>query len=107
MDKSELRKMLDEKVAAKVEEGYEIPTYAMDVATTDRVKRQLGHQGHAVEHEPVSSEWDMYLTKVESGTYVPRKLKAPVEISPVLPVTTQSPERNGSSTSGTWKARRH
>ncbi|AXH60200.1 hypothetical protein [Pseudomonas amygdali] len=106
MDKAELRKMLDEQVAAKVGEGYTITTYAMDVASTDRVKRAMGYQGKAPEHEDGSAEWSSYLHEVEAGTYVPERIKKPVSIQ-----TGQSAPQPGqegaSGTVGLWKVRRH
>ena len=41
MSKAELSKLLEEKVQEKVKEGFSIPTYALDAASRDRVKRAL------------------------------------------------------------------
>lgn len=106
MDKAELRKMLDEQVAAKVGEGYTITTYAMDVASTDRVKRALGHHGHAPEHEDGAAEWSSYLQDVEAGTYVPETTRQPANTK--AEKAPAQPSQEGSSGSvGLWKARRH
>lgn len=106
MDKAELRRILNEKVEEKVAEGYTITTYAMDVASTDRVKRELSPHGHAIPHEDESPEWESYLKQVEAGTYVPEQVTAQPVAQPEKPMT--QPGHEGVSGSvGLWKARRH
>lgn len=106
MNKAELSKLLEEKVQEKVNEGYSIPTYAMDVASRDRVKRALHPQSHAILHENHADEdWQEYLKQVEEGTYEPGR-HALVVKTPDTSVASSIGE-TGSSSAGLWKARRH
>lgn len=106
MDKTELSRMLSEKVEAKVAEGYSITTYAMDVASTDRVKRELGPHGHAIPHEDESAEWKFYIKQVQAGTYVPEQVTSQPAAQPENTVTQPGNEVVCVSV-GLWKARRH
>lgn len=107
MNKSELSKLLAEKVQEKVNEGFSIPTYAMDAASRDRVKRALHPQSHPIPHENNSAEeWEEYIKQVETGTYTPSH--RPHEILDALPTSADSkPSVHSSGSVGLWKARRH
>lgn len=107
MNKAELSKMLEEKVREKVGAGYEIPTYAMDLASTDRLKRDMGNHGrsiHPPEHE--RSEWEEYLSQVEAGTYHPDQVRT----APKPAQENSSPpagESPACGSNGLWRVRRH
>jgi hypothetical protein len=108
MDKAELRRMLDQKVAEKVDSGYKIPTYAMDLAATDRVKRELCPKVSASPPvEPEHDEWNEFLSSVESGAYKPERVRVAPLIEPVEIVQRSGPQAEASSSVGLWKVRRH
>lgn len=105
MDKAELSRLLSEKVQEKLNEGYSIPTYALDAASRDRVKRELKPHGHTIPNENrETEEWQDYLQQVETGTYKPESPKPLLE----TPLATSTPAADaGSGSGGLWKARRH
>lgn len=106
MDKAELSKLLSEKVQEKLNEGYSIPTYALDAASRDRVKRELQPHGHTIPNENrETEEWQDYLQQVETGTYKPASRK-PLD-TPQPTSTPAADQYAGSGSAGLWKARRH
>jgi hypothetical protein len=102
-----MRDWLAEQVEAKVKEGYTVNTYAMDVATADRLKQSLKVQGHEVLHDTSpTDEWVDYLKQVQGGTYKPQHSG----IKPFQPVPTTEPVPSSDGASGgvgIWRARRH
>lgn len=107
MDKAELSKLLEEKVQEKLKEGYSIPTYALDAASRDRVKRGLNPQSHAIPHENhTAEEWQDYLRQVEGGTYEPERPRHEIEVTPPTSGTPKAGDQACGSV-GLWKARRH
>ncbi|MBI6882352.1 hypothetical protein [Pseudomonas putida] len=106
MNKSELSKLLDQKVQEKLQGGYSITTYAMDAASRDRVKSSLKPPSHKIEHHnDAFQEWQEYLSKVESGTYQPEHVRPTTETPSIKPEADAVP--TASSSVGQWKARRH
>ena len=107
MSKAELSKLLEEKVQEKVKEGFSIPTYALDAASRDRVKRALHPQSHPVPHENHSAEeWEEYIKQVEAGTYAPSHRAHETQEAP-HPPTNSKPSDHSCGSVGLWKARRH
>lgn len=107
MNKAEMSRILEEKVQEKLKEGYSIPTYALDAASRDRVKRGLQPQGHPVPHDDQSSTaWQEYIRQVEEGIYEPDRsakhskvvTSSPAESIPVVVAC---------GSVGLWKAKRH
>jgi hypothetical protein len=107
MNKAEMSRILEEKVQEKLKEGYSIPTYALDAASRDRVKRGLHPQGHPIPHDDQSAaEWQEYIRQVEEGTYEPNRHGNHRETQILSPsVSTTATTASGSV--GLWKARRH
>lgn len=107
MDKAELSKLLEQQVQDKLRQGYSIPTYALDAASRDRVKRGLKPHGHELPHENNAAEhWQEYIRELETGagTFIHER-PAP-ETS--IPTPESSITCNQScSSAGLWKARRH
>jgi hypothetical protein len=107
MNKPELSKLLEEKVQEKIKEGFTIPTYALDAASRDRVKRALHPQSHSVPHENHSTEeWEEYIKQVEAGTYAPTHRAQETREAP-QPSTNSKPSDHPCGSTGLWKARRH
>jgi hypothetical protein len=107
MNKAELSRLLEQKVQEKIQDGYSITTYAMDVASRDRVKRSLKPLTHHVEHhDDTAEEWQKYLSQVEAGTYQSEGARVEIDPPPSAPPGKEATTIASSST-GLWKARRH
>ena len=99
--------MLEEKVQEKIKEGFNIPTYALDAASRDRVKRALHPQSHPVPQENHSNEeWEDYIKQVEAGTYAPTHQARKIQGAPQTTQNSKPIDHHCCST-GLWKARRH
>lgn len=108
MNKAELSKLLDEKVADKLKGGYEILNYAMDAASRDKLKRNLKVQGHRIPHEDCrQEEWLDYLWQVEQGLYRGAEPLGQAKVETNLPEPPANAGKSDSSSAGLWRARRH
>lgn len=73
MDKNALREMLAQQVQQKVESGYEVKTYAADLAGQDALKRSLALPVAQRAKKKEADAYDLYLESVKNGTYTPIK----------------------------------
>lgn len=106
MTKSELRQMLEMKVEEKVGQGFEIPTYAMDVAATDRLKHGLKAHSRPMDYDDQKErEWMEFLRQVEIGIYKPES--NPLAHAPAKPQEKDLLSMASSGSVGLWKVRRH
>lgn len=106
MTKAELRQMLENKVEAKVGQGYEIPTYAMDVAATDRLKHDLKPHARPMDHDDQKErDWAEFLSQAEAGSYQPETRS--LAHTPAVPDGKALPSTTSTGSVGLWKVRRH
>ena len=76
MNKQQLSQMLDQKVQEKLQEGYAITTYAMDLAQQQLLKRSLNPKPPGARPDNQSEQqWQLYLQQIKDGTYVPEDLE--------------------------------
>jgi hypothetical protein len=108
MNKAELSKLLEQKVADKLQGGYEILNYAMDAASRDKLRRDLKVHGHQIPHEDCrQEEWRDYLWQVEHGLYRGEEPLRQAKVEIIQPGQPASAGESNSSSAGLWKARRH
>ncbi|MFK3607862.1 hypothetical protein PVE_R2G0544 [Pseudomonas veronii 1YdBTEX2] len=108
MNKAELSKMLEGKVAEKLQDGYEILNYAMDAASRDKLRRDLKIHGHNIPHEDGKhEEWQNYLWQVEHGLYRGEAPPKRVSVETLQPGEPANAGELNSTSAGLWKARRH
>jgi len=74
MDKNALRELLAQQVQQKVDSGYEVKTYAADLAGQDALKRSLSMPvAQRAPKKKDADAYDLYLESVKNGTYTPIK----------------------------------
>ena len=98
--------MLEAKVLEKLQEGYQITTYALDAASRDRLKRGMKPHGHSPQHDENANQiWGGYVQRLEDGSYVSEQPKSQITTAPTD--LKQQPEGQTCSSPGLWRVRRH
>lgn len=106
MTKAELRQLLQTKVEEMVEQGYEIPTYAMDLAATDRLKHGLKPHARPIDHDDQKEqEWAEFLSQAEAGTYQTNTRR--LSHAPTKTHGKETASTAGTGSIGLWKVKRH